>query len=552
MQNRHLPDAALITRIKREMSGRGASAVARQYNVDRRTLSRVLKGLPVYGSTLTQLSGKRTTAEDYAASRTAPVLQPPRRDQAAVIWEGISAVRQARDAQLIGRFRLPYELARSFRTDDAIFPARGNRLSAIQAIAGAWTSAGTSRGDDVAKWAARSITLSRATLKSIAVSLLDHGVAIAQIKQTAVDDGKRVDFRIKAWPIKFVEWDPTLEAFKTQVRDGVQGYETITHGDGRWIVFQKSEEEPWAEEATVLPAALIFAIHAYGLRDWAKSSTAHGNAKLIGELGEGVPTVDGDGVLTAEAKAMIEMLQDMINSPDGWAGIRPFGTKVEFASNGSTNWQVFDRLIQSRERAAARVYLGNDGSLGSAGGAPGVDISALFGVTSTILQGDFEALSRGLYSGVSMPWTAINYGDSRLAPTFDFAMPDPDAERRNEQNAKGEERLMTAIKERKANGLVINQDVVNELAARFGVSPAPQLADDGSKGKQYSFLLAPTDIAKVVRGFEARAAQGLDPFGTPEAPDPRDQMTLTEIEEASKAKAAAQAAAVTTPAPGAA
>ncbi len=51
--------------------------------------------------------------------------------------------------------------------------------------------------------------------------------------------------------------------------------------------------------------------------------------------------------------------------------------------------------------------------------------------------------------------------------------------------------------------------------------------------------LAPTDVAKVVRVREARAAQGPPPFG-----DARDDMTMPELEAATKAKAGAAAAAL--------
>lgn len=44
--------------------------------------------------------------------------------------------------------------------------------------------------------------------------------------------------------------------------------------------------------------------------------------------------------------------------------------------------------------------------------------------------------------------------------------------------------------------------------------------------------LAPTDVARIVRVREARAAQGLPPFG-----DERDDMTLPELDAAAKAKA---------------
>jgi hypothetical protein len=57
-------------------------------------------------------------------------------------------------------------------------------------------------------------------------------------------------------------------------------------------------------------------------------------------------------------------------------------------------------------------------------------------------------------------------------------------------------------------------------------------------------VLAPTDVAKVVRVSEARASQGLPAFG-----DARDNMTITELDEFMKAKSAGTGASAGEPTP---
>jgi hypothetical protein len=269
------------------------------------------------------------------------------------------------------------------------------------------------------------------------------------------------------------------------------------------------------------------------VRDWAAASFSHGQVKLVGELPEGVALQNSTG-LTAEARAMLQMLQDLVSGEAG-AGLRPSGAKTEWQVNGSTAWQVFNELIQNREKAAARIYLGTDAILGSVGGAPGVDISQLFGVASTKVQGDFDAIEQALRVGVYEPWCAINFGDSRLAPTLRYQMPDPDEAQREEHFAKASADMLANIEKRKSLGFVVDQSEVNAIAKAYGI-PAPLLAPAANQTS--SVVLAPTDVAKVVRVREARGASGLPPFG-----DARDDMTITELDALNAAKANAAPAA---------
>src|SRR5690606_32521033 len=203
------------------------------------------------------------------------------------------------------------------------------------------------------------------------------------------------------------------------------------------------------------------------------------------------------------------MLQDLVSGEAG-AGVHPKGSTVDFIANGSTAWQVFSELIQNREKAAARIYLGTDAILGSMGGAPGVDIAALFGVAASKFQGDFTAIESALRTGVYEPWTAINFGDSRLAPTLKYDLPDPDAEKKSAERASALDRLLTAVERLRKQQFDVTQKAVAELCARFGVVPVPVLA--AQEARTVPLDLAPTDVARVVRVNEARASRGLPPL----------------------------------------
>lgn len=357
-------------------------------------------------------------------------------------------------------------------------------------------------------------------------TLSNHGIAIGYNEHDVDEEGTRVGFTLTEWPLEHVYWDASREALFTYQKTGAPI--EVTHGNGRWTVFRKVRDEPWTHDAAIIPAAFVWAAHANGLSDWAAATLAHGQAKIVGEMPENVALQTSDG-LTPEAEAFLQLLQDLVSGSIG-VGLRPHGSKTEFIANGSNAWQVFNELILNREKAAARIYLGTDAILGSVGNAPGVDISALFAVASLILQGDLEAIQDALTTGVYEPWAAINDGDSRYAPKFEYQVPDPDASKKATERQEKRDALLATIKEMRAQGMTVDQETVNKLAAEYGVDDPPQLAS-GEK-KVVPLALAPTDIARVVRVREARAAQGLPPLG-----DVRDDLFIAELEAKTEASA---------------
>jgi hypothetical protein len=481
-------------------------------------------------SAIARFAGRVRTRDEFTTGGTA--VRAQRRDQPSSGWT-LERIKAARDMQLAGQFRLPVALAKAMRTDDAMFTAYLNRIAPQSSVASRLLPASGVRGEAIQKKAATAVHLSRATIAGLVGTMADHGIAIGYVEHETDVDGTLVSMRLTEWPLEHVRYNPSLEILETDVRDA--GRVPITHGDGTWIKFQKFDVAPWTQDAVLLPGAMVWGSHALPLTDWAGASRSHGQAKIIGKMPQGVSlqSADASGVvqLTPEARGYLQMLQDLISGEAG-AGIAPFGSETQFLANGSTAWQVFSELILNREKAAMRIYTGTDAALGSVGGAPGVDIATLFGVATTRLQGDFDAIEQGLNTGLYQPWTAINFGDSRLAPRFEYQLPDPDADKKSLDRSAARKRLTDAIKDMRDQQLTVNQEVVNKLATELGVNPAPLLAAAGES--KITIQLAPTDIAKVVRGSEARNSQGLAPFN-----DERDNMTITEIDAAAAAKAQA-------------
>lgn len=458
----------------------------------------------------------------------------------------LDAIFAARDDQMRGHFLRPARLAESMRTDDAIKTAYETRLAPQRCIKVELKAAKGARGASIAAEADAlfgqdGVGVTAATRASIHDCLVTHDVAFAQVTAVPREDGSRVDLFLSYWPIEFVRWDANRDCYVTSVDpEGGEFEVEIRHGEGRWVVFERFERHSF-KHGTLLAAALIWARHAYAIRDWAKGSVAHGAAKVLGELPQGVALQDADGNLTAEASALVELLQAVATS-DSPVGIKPAGSTVDFMVNGSTAWQVWSELVTNAEKAAARLYLGTDGTLGSQGGAPGVDVQALFGVAATRVEGDLSAISRGLQTGIIEVWCALNFGDSSLAPRHRYMLPDGDADAARASLAARTDAFYTEIARARETGFAITQEFVNAVADKHGVD-APMLPVESAKAP--SIALAPTDIARVVSVNEARASAGLGPLtDVLGALDPDGRLTV----EAYAAKQAAKAAPSNAPA----
>lgn len=410
----------------------------------------------------------------------------PRTAQPNVFAWSIAAILAARDAQMVGAFKAAAELARAFNTDDAIFTARAIRLAPVQSldvrlVKGTGPQAESIRSEAAVLFGAKGISFSRPTENSIRSNLVDHGIAFGVIRWTPRSDGSRFDPVVSAWPMDDVRWNALTGRYMAQydaATAAVLGVteEPIVHGNGRWIIFQKSEILPHAStDATLLPAALVWPAHAFANRDRRKSSASHGNAKFVGELPEGDALTDESGNPTPEAQAMLVLLEALASQESPF-GIRPAGSKTEILANPSGMWQVFSELAKDSEKAAARIYLGSDGVLGAQGGAPGVDVTALFGLHSVKIQSDMTAINDGLQSGLIAPWTAMNFADSRQAPTREYVFPDPDRDEVRKTFSEMNGAFLAALKAAKDAGFKLTPAYVEELADRYGV-PVPELVD---------------------------------------------------------------------------
>lgn len=492
--------------LRQYVDAHGLRASARALGVATSTITRALRGEQLGARTTETLRAKLRKREDYD---TSAALQSPKKTQAPQLSWTLEGIRSAIESQMRGDFAQPHKLAEAMRRDDAIYVARTNRLAPLSSLRADIVGHDSARGEAVRRKASDSITIARTVLSDIAATLVDHGVAIGYVVHTPNDDGTRIDMTLTEWPIDAVRENPTTDRLEAITVDGDRI--PIVHSDGHWIVFRYGARKPW-RNATLLAASFVWAAHAECIADWSGSSRAHGLPRVTGMLPDG-NGINEDGTPTVVAIAFRDMLAQLA---DGSAavGIRPNGSNVDWLTSASNAWQVFSENVTSREKAAARIYNGTDAALGSTGGAPGVDIGALFGVATTRLQSDVTAIEEGLASGLFVPWCAINEGTSRYAPRLKFMLPDPDEDRARDSAAKRRTQFTNAIAELRAQGLVVTQEIVDALAREFGITPVPTLSTASGGGEIFKYHLDYGCFSKN----EIRASRGMPPVADGDTP----------------------------------
>jgi hypothetical protein len=446
---------------------------------------------------------------DFDLARLTTALRPPKEALGVWAWT-LEKIRAARDAQMRGDFREAVALGHAMRTDPAILTAQLNRLAPARGLPVRLSpprdNARARRQLDEAEalFGARGIAIRRDTITSLNACLADHELAIGINDWTPRPDGSRVDIEHRYWPLEHVRWDPVEQVLKTRLADGSET--VITHGDGTWVVYSSFAHEPWKHGA-ILPGALVWAARAYGVRDLSKGTSRHADAKVVGTLPQGVPMQDETGALTREATEMLELTK-VIASADTPFGLKPFGAAVDYLVNTSQAWQVYSEVIKLGDRDAAKIYLGQDGSVSDSGGNY-IKSKFLFGVRNDIVEGELKgAFEPAIKTGIIDPWAAVNFGDSESAPVREWQMPDADQDARLESLALRVDAFNKAITELRGNGFVVDQALVVTLAADFDVPP-PALADTTPSGADFYAYEIEGGIVTI---DEVRARKGLAPL----------------------------------------
>lgn len=383
-------------------------------------------------------------------------------------WD-YDALRGARDQQVRGLFKRPAELARSLKTDAAIFATLLNRLAPHRGLPRQVSTARklSELGRAILEECSATFAVETSTSLPLGViaddleRLVLHGISVDQVYWVPREDGSRIDPFVESWPQEALERDATTGGLFALTE---LGRIKVEHGDGRWIVHSAFSDRP-EQWGAIVPLALVWPDRAFTVRDRSRNSESHGDDKWLGEMPEGVPIDSPQGAALLE---QMEMLYEARR-----AMIRPYGSKVERSEAMSQNWQIFKEIIDADSRDIQRILLGQDGTMTNTGGNY-IKSWGLFGVRNDIVEGDLTTLGSSYSTGLLRPWSMVNFGRwDRLR--FEWVMPDADQDARFESMSKRHDAFNKAVKEYRDNGFELDEAAIAELAASYGVKP-PKLA----------------------------------------------------------------------------
>jgi hypothetical protein len=409
---------------------------------------------------------------EFAKAELEQVLRSYARATGLGSWTEESIV-VAREAQAQGRFKLAAPLGRAIMSEPSIAKAVVNRLAPQRGLKRRIRSPNPLTGspqaildEAIATFTGASSSLPANVLIIVFLQLAIHEISIGQIQWEERADGSRQDAFLTNFDLEYVEWnelDRKLYAWTTE------GRVEIVHGDGRWVVFTKAADRPWAL-AALLALAMLWADLAFGRKYRSRNAKSHGDDKWVGVLPEGVPIDSDEGT-----KMLVELLK--MYEPQR-AMLVPFGGTVKREEAMGQNWQIFKEQIDGGGKDASGILLGSDGPTQTAGG----DYKKswmLFGVRNDIVEGDLLAVGEAISTGMVRPWSIRNFKRWDRLEYF-WLLPDADDDARRESIATRRDNFNRIVTESRAAGLLVDACFIDRLWRSLGLDEdgleAPHLA----------------------------------------------------------------------------
>jgi len=298
----------------------------------------------------------------------------------------------------------------------------------------------------------------------------------------------------------------------------VDGYSAIEDGLNGWRLFTPfGAREPWLRGKWMTIAIPALLKH-YALDDRARNSEV--GALIYGTLDEA-----GD----SERENFRDDLQNLAKET---RFVLPMGGKLEMLDRtASGQASVQKETIDWSDSAITLSFLGQnvttDGAAGFSSGQPQLI------VLNAILKAQEQSLSG--FVGVKMlsPWLELLHEEAldnwqATNPEFNRIVYqhwpveiDADQETEASKFDTAMQGFLTTIIKVKEAGLDLTQEKIDELAAKYGITPFKLPATPSAR-----LVLAPTDVARITRVDEGRLSQGLAPIG-----DERGQLTIGQIDK---------------------
>lgn len=383
----------------------------------------------------------------------------------------LDMVAAAREAHIAGRFRQSIPLCTKMKTDAAIYSALLNRLAPHRALPRAIKCETEVTGTPANILLEANLTFTTDASSALPPGVLcddiEHlamlGLSINQTHWIARPDGSREDAFVNGFPLEAVEWS---ENDKMLIANAVEGRIPIVHGDGRWSVSSQHADRPWQWGALV-PLTNVLSSRPFAVQARGQNANSHGDDKWIGKLPQGVATDSPEGqAMLAQMELLYQIRRVMLI---------PFGSELKREEAMSQNWQIFKEILDSDNKDAQRILVGQDGTMTNTGGDY-IKSWGMFGVRSDIVEADLSTEGTCISTGLLRPWSIINWGRwDRLQ--YHWVLPDADQDARAESIAKRRAAFWADIKSARDTGFVVDKELVERVAKSYNLD-VPTLLED--------------------------------------------------------------------------
>lgn len=340
--------------------------------------------------------------------------------------------------------------------------------------------------------------------------IIHEGFSLNEMVWTARRD--RWIPRLKSWHPAFTYYLLNERRYVALAQDGQH---IIQPNDPKWALYTPyGSYRGWIRGA-VRSISIPWLVRQFALRDWARYSETHGLPQKKAKVPAQAPSEDKRRFFNA-IKALGSNASFMLPVPIGggeW--------DVELLEAKDTAWKGFQGLIEQCDKSITLTIRGTNLTTEVQTGT-GAATDAHRSEDSDYAKSDCLKLAEFMKTQVLRWYCLYNFGNADLAPTPVFQLDTSD----KKLEADTFKQVVSTMSELKGLG---NQFDIVAFAERFAI---PLNANYDPEAEQApSVVLAPTDVAKVVKVNEARRSSGLKDLTLPNGErDPDGDLTVSEFD----------------------
>lgn len=466
----------------------------------------------------------RSPTERYT-STSAAVIAPTDEIQDIPIndihtWN-VGVVRSAVVGHMGGQFGQSAMLVDAMLADDRIQGATNGRIKGVTKNDIIYEPSKIVDNVELAKKVAEEIQtihseiFPESIIEDILKWVIHEGFSLNEMVWTARRD--RWIPRLKPWHLAYTYY---LLSERRYVALAVDGQHIIQPNDPKWALYTPyGAYRGWIRGA-VRSISIPWLIRQFALRDWARYSEVHGLPQKKAKVPAQAPAEDKRRFFSA-IKSLGSNASFMLPVPIGggeW--------DIELLEAKDTAWKGFQGLIEQCDKSITLTVRGTNLTTEVQTGT-GAATEAHRSEDSDYAKSDCLKLAEFMKTQVLRWYCLYNYGNADLAPTPVFQLDTSD----KKVEAETFERVVKTMIDLKGLG---GQFDLTSFAERFDIPLNPNF--DPVKEAAPSVVLAPTDIAKVVKVNEARKSLGVGELTDENgAPDPDGNLTVSAFDLKSSA-----------------